>query len=107
MSFLENLLDGAEVEWLPLGELGEFIRGNGLQKKDLVEEGHPAIHYGQIYTLYEISAKGAYSFVDEGLAVKLRKARTNDLLIATTSENDTDLAKPLAWLGGDVVISRV
>lgn len=33
LSYLEKLLDGVEVEWLSLGELGDFIRGNGLQKK--------------------------------------------------------------------------
>ena len=51
-NFIEKLLQGAEVEWKPLGEVGELVRGNGLQKKDLTETGVPAIHYGQIYTYY-------------------------------------------------------
>ena len=42
------------VEHMPLGEVGEFIRGNGLQKKDLFDEGIPAIHYGQIHTHYGV-----------------------------------------------------
>ena len=63
MSFLEKLLDGVDVEWKPLGEVGVFIRGNGLQKKDFVEEGFPAIHYGQIYTKYSLSAENTFSFV--------------------------------------------
>ncbi len=46
MSYLEKLLDGVEVEWLPLGELGELVRGNGLPKSDFTESGVPAIHYG-------------------------------------------------------------
>jgi len=29
--FLEKLLDGASVEWKLLGEIGELVRGNGLQ----------------------------------------------------------------------------
>lgn len=45
LSFMERLLDGVGVEWKPLGEVGEFIRGNGMQKKDFVEAGFPAIHY--------------------------------------------------------------
>lgn len=48
---MKKLLNGVTVEWKALGEVGEFIRGNGLQKKDFVEEGFPAIHYGQIYTV--------------------------------------------------------
>ncbi|NHC60114.1 restriction endonuclease subunit S [Paenalcaligenes suwonensis] len=105
VEFLDKLLDGVEVEWTPLGKVGEFIRGNGLQKKDFVKAGFPAIHYGQIYTRYGLYADEAFTFIDESLANKLRKARKNDLLLATTSENDEDVVKPLAWLGDEVAIS--
>lgn len=105
MNFLEKLLDGVNVEWKPLGEVGVFIRGNGLQKKDFVEEGFPAIHYGQIYTKYSLSAENTFSFVSNELANKLKQAKYNDLLLATTSENDEDVVKPLAWLGASAVIS--
>lgn len=103
--FMEHLLDGVEVEWKPLAEVGEFIRGNGLQKKDFTETGFPAIHYGQIYTRYNLSADKTFTYVSDTLAAKLRKANKNDLLLATTSENDEDVVKPLAWLGEQVAIS--
>ncbi|MFV2960542.1 restriction endonuclease subunit S, partial [Citrobacter portucalensis] len=105
LNFLNKLLDGVDVEWLSLGELGDFIRGNGLQKKDFVESGFPAIHYGQIYTRYGLSADKTFTYVLPELANKLRKAQKNDLLLATTSENDEDVVKPLAWLGDNVAIS--
>ena len=105
LSFMDKLLDGVEAEWQPLGEVGEFIRGNGMQKKDFVESGFPAIHYGQIYTKYGLSAETTFTFVPNELAVKLKKAQKNDLLLATTSENDEDVVKPLAWLGDQAVIS--
>ncbi|EOJ5266578.1 restriction endonuclease subunit S [Escherichia coli] len=105
LNFLNKLLDGVDVEWLSLGELGNFIRGNGLQKKDFVESGFPAIHYGQIYTRYGLSADKTFTYVLPELANKLRKAQKNDLLLATTSENDEDVVKPLAWLGDNVAIS--
>ena len=105
LNFLNKLLDGVDVEWLSLGELGDFIRGNGLQKKDFVESGFPAIHYGQIYTRYGLSADKTFTYVLPELANKLRKAQKNDLLLATTSENDKDVGKPLAWLGDNVAIS--
>lgn len=104
-NFLEKLLDGVEVGWKPLGEVGAFIRGNGMQKRDFVLNGFPAIHYGQIYTRYGLSANQTFVYVEERLANKLKKATQNDLLIATTSENDEDVVKPLAWLGGTVAIS--
>ncbi|MFA5521409.1 MAG: restriction endonuclease subunit S [Castellaniella sp.] len=100
-----DLIKNAPVEWLTLGELGTITRGNGLQKKDFKKSGFPAIHYGQIYTHYNLDAKDTIAFVSEDLAKRLRTARKNDLLFATTSETDEDVVKPLAWLGDDVAIS--
>lgn len=102
MSRIDNLLrehcpEGVEVK--PLGQVGQFIRGNGLQKKDFVEEGVGCIHYGQIYTHYGTSATETKSFVSPALAAKLRSAEPGDLVVATTSENDADVAKAVAWLG--------
>jgi type I restriction enzyme S subunit len=51
---LKKLLDGVEVEWKRLEELGVLVRGNGLQKKDFTETGVPAIHYGELYTYYHL-----------------------------------------------------
>ena len=52
MNFLEKLLDGVAVKWKSLGEIGEFVRGSGLQKSDFTDSGIGCIHYGQIYTFY-------------------------------------------------------
>ena len=51
-NLMERLLEGVEVEWKALGKVGEFVRGNGLQKSDFTESGIGCIHYGQIYTYY-------------------------------------------------------
>ena len=94
------------VEVKALGEVGKFIRGNGLQKADLRDAGFPAVHYGQIHTHYGVWATETKSFTDENIAVKLRHARPGDLLIATTSEDDDAVAKATAWLGNtDVALS--
>lgn len=106
--FLERLLDGAEVAWMPLGDekVGFFTRGGGLQKKDFVETGVGCIHYGQVYTHYGIAAYETKSFVSEEFAKKARMAKSGDLIIATTSENDEDVCKAVAWLGdSDIAIS--
>lgn len=86
-----------------LGEIGEFTRGNGLQKKDFQEEGNPVIHYGQIYTKYGFTADDVLSYVNDEIFSKLRKARKNDILIATTSENIEDVGKSVVWLGEDEI----
>ena len=109
MSRIDDLIaelcpDGAEHR--TLGELGEFVRGNGLQKRDLVDEGFPAVHYGEIHTHYGVWATQTKSFTLAETAAKLRKAKSGDLLIATTSEDDAAVAKATAWLGdGDVALS--
>ena len=88
------------VEHKTLGQVGEFIRGSGLQKADLRDEGFPAVHYGQIHTFYGVYATETKSFTDPEIAAKLRHAQPGDLLIATTSEDDDAVAKATAWLGG-------
>lgn len=89
-----------------LGDVGEFIRGNGLQKSDLTEQGAPAIHYGQIHTFYGTWTTSTKSFVDPARAAKLRRAMSGDLVIATTSEDDAAVAKATAWIGeGEVAVS--
>jgi type I restriction enzyme S subunit len=93
----EHCPDG--VEFKTLGEVGKFIRGNGLQKKDFVDEGFPCIHYGQIYTFYGTSTATTKSFVAPGLAAGLKQAEKGDLVVTTTSENIEDVCTAVAWLG--------
>jgi len=94
------------VEFKALGDVGELIRGNGLQKSDLADVGVPAIHYGQIHTHYGVWADTTKSFTSPELAARLRRAKPGDLLIVTTSEDDAAVAKATAWLGdGDVALS--
>ena len=109
MSRIDDLIadlcpDG--VPHKPLGKVGTFIRGNGLQKTDLTDNGTPAIHYGQVHTHYGVWATTTKSFTDPALAARLRRAEPGDLIIATTSEDDAAVAKATAWIGqGEVAVS--
>lgn len=95
-----------DVKIMTLGDLGTFVRGSGLQKKDFTTTGVGCIHYGQIYTYYGTYAKKTKSFVSQEFALKARKAKHGDLIIATTSENDEDVCKAVAWLGDeDIAVS--
>ena len=91
------------IQWKKMGEIGTFIRGNGLQKKDFTESGVGCIHYGQIYTHYGTFAEKTKSFVSEESSNNFRKAKPGDLVIATTSENVDDVCKCVAWLGNEEV----
>ena len=93
----------ASVTWMKMSEIGTFVRGNGLQKKDFTENGVPCIHYGQIYTYYGTFATNTKSFVNEETAKKCKKAHTGDLVFATVSENVDDVCKCVAWLGNEEI----
>jgi len=89
-----------------LGKLGTFKRGGGIQKKDFTPEGVGCIHYGQVFTYYGTYATETKSYISVEQAAKSRKANTGDLVIATTSENDDDVCKAVAWLGDeDIAVS--
>ena len=88
-----------------LGDIGNIVRGNGLQKKDFTENGVGCIHYGQIYTKYGMVAEKTISFVKESLAEKLRKVEKGDIIFAVTSENIEDLCKCVVWLGEKEIVT--
>ena len=87
----------SDLQWKTLGEVGTFVRGNGLQKKDLIASGVPAIHYGQIYTYYGVSTEQTISFVSPETAEKLKKVDYGDVIITNTSENLEDVGKAVAY----------
>ena len=98
--------DDAQWEWKTLGEIGEMIKGSGIQKSDFVEEGNPCIHYGQVHTYFGTFALKVKSYIPEKMYDKCKKAHTGDLIIATTSEDVEACCKATAWLGEeDVAVS--
>ena len=109
MSRLNELLaelcpDG--VEYKTLREIATVSRGGNFQKKDFQEEGFPCIHYGQIYTKYDLFADKTFTFISEECAKKQRKAVKNDIIMAVTSENIEDVCRCIAWLGeSEVAVS--
>ena len=111
--YRDSLFEALDCPRVSLGDLGTFVRGNGLQKKDLQESGNPVIHYGQVFTRYGLYEDKTLSYANDEVYNKLRKAEKGNLVIATTSENDEDVCKALAWLGetpvgisGDAYIYR-
>ncbi|MVM38835.1 restriction endonuclease subunit S [Spirosoma sp. HMF3257] len=104
MSELAKFLEGVEVEWKKLGEVGEFFRGRRFVKTDIISEGTPCIHYGEMYTHYGIWADKSKSFVSPELASKLRKATKGDVVFVAAGETIEDIGKGTAWLGNEDVV---
>ena len=61
---------------------------------------HPL--WSNLYVLHHICAQDK-TYVSLELAKKCRKAQTGNLVIATTSENDEDVCKAVAWLGDEEI----
>ncbi|WP_206607301.1 restriction endonuclease subunit S [Aeromonas veronii] len=91
--------EDGDVEWKPLGEIGEFIRGKRFTKADYVEDGIDVIHYGEIYTRYGVFTDKAFSQVREEMANSLRYAETGDVILAGVGETVEDVGKAVAWMG--------
>ncbi len=100
------LLDFSEAQGVRLrrmGEIGEFIRGRRFTKDDVVEDGIPSIHYGEIYTHYGVDTSSTVSHVRADMAQQLRYAQPNDVVIAAVGETVEDVGKAVAWLGDEDV----
>ena len=83
---------------------GNLYSWQWFTKKDFTDTGVGCIHYGQIYTYYGTFTYETRSFTSSCLTSKLRKAKNGDLIIATTSENEADVRKAVAWLGSNEVV---
>ena len=86
--------------------IGEFQRGKRFVKTDLITEGVPTIHYGEMYTHYGTWANETISFVSEKLVKdkNLRVANKGDVVIVAAGETIEDIGVGTAWLGEQGVV---
>ena len=64
-----------------------------------------AIHYGHIYTKYNMFIDKTVVSISTKDAEKLKKVNKGDLVIARTSENIDDVMKTVAYLGEKTVVA--
>ena len=88
-----------EIQWKTMGEIGTFIRGKRFVRTDIIEEGIPCIHYGDMYTYYGLYASKTRGYINQEIGKKMRYAEKNDIVIVAAGENKDDLGNALAWLG--------
>lgn len=88
-----------KIEWKKMGEIGTFIRGKRFVRTDIMDQGVPCIHYGDMYTYYGLYTDNTPTFLKEEKAQKMRFAQKNDIVIVAAGENKDDLGNAVAWLG--------
>ena len=99
----ESLAAHGQVEMVKLGDIASIQRGRRFTLDQLGSDGRPAIHYGQIYTHYGVSAASALSHVEESFSSSLRFAFPGDIIVAGVGETVEDVGIGVAWLGTDAV----
>lgn len=85
----------------PLSAHGTFTRGRRFVRTDVVEEGQPCIHYGDMYTYYGLYADKANTHLPYDFPKKMRYAKKGDVVIVGAGENNEDIAVGLVWLGDE------
>jgi len=102
-----NMIEASErgeIEVKTLEEIGTFIRGRRFVRTDIVPEGVPCIHYGDMYTYYGIWADKTPTHLTKEKAEKLRFAQKGDVVIVAAGENDIDIGVGVAWLSDEDVV---
>jgi type I restriction enzyme S subunit len=96
----------SEIAKKELGKIGVFQRGKRFVKDDIIEEGIPCIHYGEMYTYYGTCANKSKSFLSNELVEKknLRIAKNGDVVIVAAGETIEDIGMGTAWLGDEGVV---
>jgi len=112
LSYIDKLLNGAEVEWKKLGDVAEFLKGKGLSKKEIIDNGENlCIHYGELFTQYPTIINRIKSSTNRPLANSVL-SKMYDVLMPTSDVTPNGLAtascvlEDNVVLGGDILIIR-
>lgn len=102
-----------QQEVISLSKLGEFLKGKGIAKSEVVENGYPCIRYGELYTRHNRIIRSYYSFINEKSKNESFQLKKHDLLIAGSGETITEIGKSAAFVdevdayaGSDTLIFR-
>ncbi|GAB3018643.1 hypothetical protein GCM10027284_42130 [Cyclobacterium sediminis] len=103
------------IDWdvLSLQEIGAFLKGKGISKSEIQEEGFPCLTYGELYTRHNDVIRKFTSFISEESAKNSTELKFGDILFAGSGETLKEIGKSSAFVnefpafaGGDIVILR-
>src|SRR5579863_2628879 len=97
-------------ELVKLGDIATFLKGNGISKEEITEDGIACIRYGELYTKYKEKINQIYcKTINKNALVYGYK---NDVLMPSSGETAIDIATASCLqidavaLGGDINIIR-
>ncbi len=99
-----------------LDEIGEFSKGKGIAKKDILDDeidGFSCVRYAEIYTIYHYNTTLLKSKINQESAENSNPINCGDMLFAGSGETLEDIGKSIAYLGehtayagGDIIILK-
>jgi type I restriction enzyme S subunit len=108
---------GFTDEWKKekLGQIGNFTKGAGIKKFDVIDDGLACIRYGEIYTTYNYIIDDEFnSFISSETAKQSKRIHPGDILFAGSGETADEIGKSVAYIGereayagGDIIILRL
>ena len=113
MSIAKTKLQRFSGEWETkrLGELGAFVKGRGIKRDDITDEGVPCVRYGELYTQYKDYILKVASRIPQDVAATALPIKKGDLLFAGSGETAEEIGRCAAYLGeeqayagGDVIV---
>lgn len=102
-----------KFEMISLGELGQVLKGKGIPKSSVKEQGIPCIRYGELYTKHHRIIRGYSSHISSEDAKKSQRVQKNDVLFAASGETIEEIGKSAVFIfddevyaGSDILVFR-
>jgi len=108
-------LHGYGDSWrkVSLNKIGGFSKGAGITKDSLIDEGLPAVRYGELYTKHHVMINTIFSRIPKDISQTATAIIKGDILFAGSGETIEEIGKSAAYMlddtayaGGDIVIFR-
>ena len=80
-------------EWARLESVCILVRGSGIKRADVTNEGLPCVRYGELYTTYVTSIDSTVSCTSEAVFNVSKKLEPDEVLITLTGENNIDIGR--------------
>lgn len=104
---------GNDTSLVKIGQIGKFLKGKGISRSDLSENGLPCLRYGEIYSTYGDTTDCLSSRISSEAAASAQILKTGDIVFAASGETLHEIGKAVAYIGpepayvgGDTVVLR-
>lgn len=102
-----------KVKLVSLSELGTLLKGKGISKSDVKEEGIPCVRYGELYTRHQRVIRKFHSYISHEIKADSFLMQKHDILFASSGETITEIGKSAAFVdeieayaGSDTLVFR-